>query len=113
MALSEVEQKIKQEIIQRKIDKKLAKRQLWIEYAKGAIIVFVFLVGISLVSNLNNIYFAVNYGFGLNDRPWYSNFVLLMSILAYLALFVFAYKKLGLKVTDKIDDLNTILDSLD
>lgn len=109
MAFSEVEQKIKQ----LKIDKKLAKRQLWIEYAKGAIIVFVFLVGLAFVSNLNNIYFAVKYGFGLNDRPWFSNFVLLMSILAYLALFASVYKKLGLKVTDKIDDLKTMIDSLD
>ncbi|MHB8074898.1 hypothetical protein E4K67_13545 [Desulfosporosinus fructosivorans] len=109
MALSDVKETIKQH----EIDKKLAKRQLRIEYAKGAVIVFVFLVGLALVSNLNNIYFAVNYGFGSKERPWYSNFVLLFSILAYLALFVSVYKKLGFKVTDKIDDLNTILDSLD
>lgn len=109
MALSEVKKNVKQY----EIDKKLAKKQLRIEYAKGTVIVLVFLVGVALVSNLVNIYFAVNYGFGSNERPWYSNFVLLLSIVAYLALFVSGYKKLGFKVTDKIDDLNTIINSLD
>ena len=109
MAFSEVQKKVKQS----NIDKKLAKRQLWIEYAKGAMIVLVFLMGVALVSNLVNIYFAVKYGFGLNERPWYSNMVLLLSIIAYLGLFVSGYKILGLKVTDKIDDLKTIIDDLD
>jgi hypothetical protein len=99
--------------MENKIDKKLAKRQLWIEYAKGAVTVLVFLAGLALVSNFNNIYFAVKYGFGLNERPWYSNFVLLISIVAYMFVFVSGYKKLGLKITDRIDDLKTIIDRLD
>jgi len=109
MALSEVKEKVEQH----KIDKKLAKRKLWLEYAKGILLVLVFLVGLALVTDLNNIYFAVKYGFGLYDRPWYTNFVLLFSIVAYLLLFSAGYKKLGFKVTDKIDDLKTLIDSLD
>ena len=109
MAFSEVQKKVKQS----NIDKKLAKRQLWIEYAKGAMIVLVFLVGVAFVSNFINIYFAVKYGFGSNERPWYSNFVLIFSMIAYLVLFVSVYKKLGFRVTDKIDDLKTIIDDLD
>lgn len=109
MAFSEVQKKVKRS----NIDKKLAKRQLWIEYAKGAMIVIVFLAGVALVSNLVNIYFAVKYGFGSNERPWYSNFVLVCGILGYLLLFVSVYKKLGFRVTDKIDDLKTIIDDLD
>lgn len=109
MALSEVKEKIEQH----KLDKKLAKRKLWLEYAKGIVLVLVFLVGLALVTDLNNIYFAVNYGFGVNDRPWYTNFVLLFSIVGYLVLFFAGYKKLGFKITEKIDDLNTLIDSLD
>lgn len=111
MTLSDIQKKVKQYEIDKEIDKKIAKRQLWIEYAKGTVIVLVFLAGVALVSNIINIYFAVEYGFGL--RPWYSNFVLLFGIVAYIGLFVSGYKKLGLKVTDKIDDLKTVINGLD
>ena len=109
MGLSEVQEKVEQH----KIDKKSAKKQLRIEYVKGALTALVFLVGVALVSNLNNIYFAVKYGFGIYERPWYSNFVFLISIIAYIFVFVYGYKKLGLKITDKIDDLKDIIDRLD
>ena len=109
MALLEVEEKIKRQ----QIDKKITKRQLRIEYAKGTLLVLVFLTGLALVSNLNNIYFAVKYGFNTFERPWYSNFVAIISMLAYLALFVSVYRLLGFKVTDKIDDLKTMIDSYD
>lgn len=99
--------------MENKIDKKTAKRQLWIEYAKGIVTVLVFLAGVALVSNFVNIYFAVKYGFGMNERPWYSNFVLLMGIVAYLFVFVTGYRKLGFKITDRIDDLKSLIDSLD
>lgn len=99
--------------MENKIDKKLAKRQLWLEYTKGVVTVLVFLAGVALVSNFINIYFAVKYGFGISQRPWYSNFVLLISIVAYMFVFVSGYKKLGFKITDRIDDLKTIIDRLD
>ncbi|KUO75367.1 MAG: hypothetical protein APF81_10315 [Desulfosporosinus sp. BRH_c37] len=99
--------------MEHRMDKKSAKRQLWIEYAKGAVTVLVFLAGLALVSNFINIYFAVKFGFGFNERPWYSNFVQLISIIAYMFVFVSGYKKLGLKVTDRIDDLKTIIDRSD
>ncbi len=95
------------------IDKKTARRKLRIEYAKGIVTVLVFLIGVALVSNYINIYFAVKYGFGMRERPWYTNFVLLLGMLAYLFLFVTGYKKLGLKITDKIDDLKSLIDGLD
>lgn len=109
MELSKAQEKVGQH----KIDKKLAKRQLWIEYAKGAVTVLVFLAGLALVSNFINIYFAVKYGFGFNERPWYSNFVLLISIVAYMFVFAAGYRKLGFKFTDRIDDLKTMIDRLD
>ena len=96
--------------MENKVDKKLAKKQLWVEYAKGAVTVFVFLAGLALVMNFINIYFAVKYGFGFNERPWYSNFVLLIGIVTYIFVFVFGYKRLGFKVTDRIDELKTIID---
>lgn len=99
--------------MENKIDKKLAKRKLWIEYLKGAVTVLVFLAGLALVSNFVNIYFAVKYGFGINQRPWYSNFALLLSIVAYMFVFFSGYKILGFKFTDKIDDLKTMLDQMD
>jgi len=105
--------KIQAKIAQPKIDKKLAKRQLWFEYIKGAVTAVVFLAGLALVSNVINIYFAVKYGFGINERPWYNDFVLLISIVAYTFVFVTGYRKLGFKFTDRIDDLKTIIDDLD
>lgn len=99
--------------MEHKIDIKRAKRQLWLEYAKAAVVVLVFLAGLALVSNFINVYFAVKYGFGISERPWYSNFVLLISIIAYIFVFVSVYRILGFKLTDRIDALKTIIDRLD
>ena len=63
-------------------------------------------------SHRYGVYFAVKYGFGINERPWYNDLVLLISIVAYTFVFVAGYKKLGLKFTDRIDDLKTMIDRL-
>ena len=98
---------------QPKINKKLAKRQLWIEYVKGSATVLAFLAGLALVSNYINIYFAIKYGFVMTARPWYSNLVLLFCVVAYIFVFFAIYKKLGFKLTERIDDLRTMIDRLE
>jgi|GEM_PF-2995661 len=109
MGLSEVQEKNEQP----KIDKKSAKRQLWIEYIKGAVTGFVFLVGLALVTNFINGYFAIRYGYIFDEHPGYRNIVLIFSIVVYIIVFVSGFKKLGFKFIDKIDELKTIIDNLD
>lgn len=109
MGLSEVQEKVGQP----KIDKKVAKRRLWFEYAKAAVTVAVFLVGLALVTYFINGYFATKYGYIFDERPGYRNLVLLISIVAYIFVFASGYKILGFKITDKMDELKTIIDRLD
>ncbi|SHI25354.1 hypothetical protein [Desulfosporosinus lacus] len=109
MGLSKVQEKFEQH----KIDKKLAKRRLWIEYIKGAVTAFIFLVGLALVTSFINGHFAVKYGYIFDEHPGYRNLVLFLCIVAYIIMFVSGFKKLGLRIMDKIDELKAIVDGLD
>lgn len=108
MGLSEV-----QEVEQPKIDKKWAKRRLWVEYIKGVVTVFIFLVGLALVTSFINGYFAVKYSNIFGVHSGYRNIVLILCLAAYILLFFSVYKILGLKITDKIDQLNKIINRRD
>ena len=109
MGLSEAREKNEKP----KIDRELAKRRLWIEYIKAAVTVLIFLVGLALITNFINGYFAVKYGYIFDLHPGYRNIVLLFIIVAYIIVFISGFKKLGFKFADKIDELKTIVDNLD
>lgn len=95
------------------IDKKLAKRQLWIEYIKGAVTVFIFLIGLALVTNFYNGYFTVNFGYLFGVHSGYRNIVLILCLVVYIILFISLFKRLGFKTVDRIDELKAIIDGLD
>lgn len=101
--------KVEKDVQKPKINKKLAKRLLWIEYVKVALTLLVFLVGLALLMNFINGYLAVNI---LADRLEYVPFVLIFGIVTYIIVFFGGYNKLGFKFIDRIDELKTILANL-